>query len=165
MALLRFPFFIVILLLVTVMGYLIWYVRELGKARKEISSVFAGVESTYLAFIKKRLTLAMIEEQDMETGFEKIKAEAMQVMKPAIDSLWTLIEGDTFQNMRLNVTPEVFVSAKILVEKFSRTPSNSLSAEQRQQNHDQLLLAFQDGIMADLTQRTLAYKTGEKLTP
>ncbi|MEO1450474.1 MAG: hypothetical protein AAFV07_13165 [Bacteroidota bacterium] len=165
MGFLRFPFFIAILLLVVVMGYLIWYIRELGKARKEINMVFGQLEESYQQFVKKRLTLAMIEEQDLESGFEKIKGEAMQVLKPQIDSLISLVEAETFQNMRLQFKPRFFVSAKILVEKFSRTPSAGLSAEQQQQNRDQLRMAFQDGIMADLTQQSLALKTGEKLTP
>lgn len=165
MAFLRFPFFIVVLLLIVTLGYLIWYVRELGRARKEISAVFERVEGAYLSFIKKRMTLVMIEEERLEDKLDTIKAETIQVLRPEIESLWALIERDTYQNMRLQINPEVFVSARILIEKFSRANFSTLDEAQKQQYHDQLMMAFQDGIMADLTQRNLAFRTGEKFVP
>lgn len=137
--------------------YRLMAAREKQKALRQID----GLAERYHEFIRKRLTLSYLKEEDWKTEKDIIMDEAKEAMKPDLDALASIILAASYQvssGDRQHVTfPNLSAATEELLSKRQK-PAASVVKEQ-------LYASFEDAMKADLSSKWLDFQVGERLSP
>jgi hypothetical protein len=148
------------LLLAFVLLY--WFRRDLIRAERRAKDLLKQLDEKYADYVKRRLTLNFIEEEAPGKETENIKQEALRLLKPTLDALLSHIEAVQRKDVSIEHESAYFGNVTSLAAAYlARRRRDLLSAEVRAEFYDALATAIE----ADLADRVLDQKTGEKLAP
>ncbi|MEM9984758.1 MAG: hypothetical protein AAF804_06655 [Bacteroidota bacterium] len=133
--------------------------KDSQKVRAAALGYIDDLERRYEEFVRKRLTLAYVKEEDWPDHQEELVKEAKEIVKPDIDALAAFIAGFPFRIAPSTHPPSIFrnlknTSEELLSRKLKRQANNI---------REQLYQDFEDAAKADLKNRWLDYQVGERL--
>lgn len=153
-------FFLLLLLGLAVIG-LMWYLRRHDDERSErLKGLLDTLERRYDQFMKQRLTLAYIKDDDWQAAREQLIAEALEILKPTLDALAAQVSGSAFATRELRLDSDIFHNVSATAEALAQQRGLP-----RSQARQELYGAFGDAMRADLANRWLQYQTGDRLSP
>jgi hypothetical protein len=148
------------LLLAFVLLY--WFRRDLIRAERRTRHLLRELDEKYAGYVKRRLTLNFIQEEAPGNESETIKAESMRLLRPHLEALLAQIDAVQRKEVALDYDSDHFGNIVGLTASFLARPRRQpLQAEER----EQFFAAMASAIEADLADRILDLKTGEKLAP
>lgn len=135
--------------------------KDSNQVRDAALDYLDDLATKYENFLRKRLTLAYVKDEDWQNQQAQIITEAKEVVKPDIDALAAFIAGFPFRITPTTHGPSTFrnmiTTAEELLAKGNKPPSQEVR---------KLLYAdFEDAMRADLAQRWLDFQVGEQLAP
>lgn len=153
-------FLLVVLVLLFFLIHNIMKYRTLGRASKKVVRLFSTIEQQYRDFIEQRITLSVLQTDSLELELERIKKEALVVIKPQIEALIETINSNNNPNVELRLESETFVNAVSLTESLMQQAAARPEKRIPQRQERKLMSIFDDAIAADLNKRHLALQRG-----
>jgi len=153
-------FFVLLLLSALIAGLLWWYRRSSDQRSDHLRDLLRQLRDQYEHFMKQRLTLAYIREDDWQEEREKLIAEALEILKPTLDALAAQVSNGQFWVRELSLGDTVFNN--VAAEAQAMAEQRGIARPDARQ---ELYRAFGDAMRADLANRWLAYQTGDRLSP
>jgi nitroreductase len=153
-------FFVLLLLSGLIVGFLWWYRRATDQRSDHLRELLRQLRAQYEHFMKQRLTLAYIREDDWQDERQKLVAEALEILKPNLDALAAQVSNGQFWVRELPLDDAVF--SNVAAEAQAMAQQRGLA---RPEAREELYRAFSEAMRADLAHRWLTYQTGDRLSP
>lgn len=135
--------------------------KDSNKVRDAALDYLDDMADKYEDFLRKRLTLAYVKDEDWQSQQDLIIREAKEVVKPDIDALAAFIAGFPFKISPTTHQPSTFrnmvTTAEELLSKSPKRSSNEIRSL--------LYTDFEDAMRSDLSRRWLDFQVGEQLSP
>ena len=132
--------------------------KDSQKVREAALGYIDDLERRYEEFVRKRLTLAYVKEEEWPAHQEDLVKEAKEMVKPDIDALAAFIAGFPFRIAPSTHPPSVFRNLKNTAEELlSRNMKRQVNGIRELLYRD-----FEDAARADLKNRWLDYQVGER---
>jgi len=157
------PYYFVLLGLLALIGVLLlWYQREATSTRESTLKLLEEIELEYEDFVQKRLTLAILQDDDWQNKRLEVIKEIEEALKPSLDALAALVSNTSHMHIKLPLDSPVFKNIAALTEAGFTERKVSANLEKQQQI---FYGAFKDAVKADLSHRWLDHQTGQRLSP
>ncbi|MEM7370864.1 MAG: hypothetical protein AAF587_19775 [Bacteroidota bacterium] len=154
-------FMIFFLLLLTVGGYLLWYLRQINQVRRKTISLIKELEEKYAQVIRQRFTLAVLEDQDMDTVKDTIEEEMLTIIKPNIEAIISHVNAIEVKDVALTYKASTFFGLPRIVEELLMERKMQPNIKLGSAHEEKLYASLRSGMKADIAQRILNWKTGQ----
>ncbi|MDW3650490.1 MAG: hypothetical protein R8P61_25675 [Bacteroidia bacterium] len=155
----RIFFVLIFAVALTAGAWLFWYFWEANRFRQGVNRLLAQLDLKYTDFVKKRITLSILEDKDSREEFSRISLEAERILKPDVEALYARLNSAPLTSASLKYHSPYFAAIIALIE--SRGGKYKQEGEMFSKN--ELYQALKDAIDADLAKRELDYKVGNTL--
>jgi hypothetical protein len=150
------------IIIIAAFGAFFWlYYQQAQQAQRQAHGQIQELTERYQEFMRKRLTLSFVREEDWQQQKETLVQEAMEVMKPELDALAAMIGSSSYrfspQGQRVERFQNLMSIAEELLSKSRKPTAGRIS--------ERLYAAFEDAMRADLSARWLDSQVGEQLSP
>jgi hypothetical protein len=129
-------------------------------AGRKAGDLLKGIDQKYEEFVNQYITHNIVNQDNFEIDKEELAHNALLVIKPEIESIIAHINANDYSDVPVKYNSKYFKNiarlAESLFEKRHKTHAIAISEIDEQK----LYVAFQDAIVADLTQRMLYLKNG-----
>ena len=123
MGLLRSPFLLLLVIFIALIGVFLWFRRDIGRMVNHAKGLLKEIDDKYGSFVKKRITLSILEDRSMDDEVDEIIEEAMTVLRPEINDLIAHINATNVSGIKTNHKSPYFRSAVSRVDTlFTKSP-------------------------------------------
>lgn len=132
--------------------------RDARKKAIQAAGRLKAMETKYNDYAEKYIQNHLLEVNDLEVDTEVLAKDCLQIIKPDLDGLISLINSNTYSIVQIDYTADYFPNLAGLTEDYFRQSQKNKSRRLTLEEEENFRNIALDAIQADLKKRLLDLK-------